>query len=94
MLQAQFMIPATLIKDAITIVASSTAQDVVLTHEATQVRVTPVDDGTCSIRLRGTCSEVDGEWDVYVTAPDTGFTVAEGTTLSIVGDGTIKLTSF
>jgi len=94
MLQAQFLIPASLIKDAVTIDASSTAQDVVLTYEATQVRATPVEDGTCSIRINGTCSETDGEWDVYVVSPDTGFTVPKGTTLSVVGDGTIKLTSF
>jgi len=94
MQQAQFVIPAELTKDAVTITANGTAADVVLNKDASLVTVESV-GGQTLVRLLGTCADSDGAWDVVIPeGKDKAFTVTKETTLSVIGGGEVRITSY
>ena len=92
--QAKFVIPAEVRLDSKTITANGTAQDVELTAEANLVKVTSV-AGITMINTKGTVADSDGDWDVYIPeGGDLAFTVREETTLSVIGGGEVRISSF
>ena len=78
----------------LSISASGTAQDVVLDPDATLVLVQSI-AGTTIVNTAGTAIDSDGNWSIIVPeAGEKAFTVFAGTTLSILGGGEVRISSF